>query len=125
MFKNNSAKRNPDATDTLVGEGTTFEGKIKSEASVRIEGHVIGDIECAGSVTIGERGSARSNVSARDLILAGKLTGDVSVEGTLTIHPTGELNGNLSAGSLLIEAGGIFNGTSTMAVKPSPGAASA
>lgn len=117
MFKNKSAKLNPDTTDTLVGEFSTFEGKIKSEASIRVDGHVIGDIESAGLVTIGENGSARSTIIARDLILAGKLFGNVEVKGTLTIRATGSLIGNLSAENLLIEAGGIFQGTSKMPVK--------
>lgn len=117
MFKNKGTKFNPDKTDTLVGEGTTFEGKIKSEASIRVDGLVIGDIESAGHVTIGENGAARSNIFAHDLILAGKITGNVEVKGTLTIRATGSLIGDLTAESLLIEAGGIFQGTSKMAIK--------
>ncbi|OBZ07703.1 polymer-forming cytoskeletal protein [Bacillus sp. FJAT-26390] len=117
MFKTKNVKLNPDTTDTLVGEGSTFEGKIKSEASIRVDGHVIGDIESAGHVTIGENGSARSTIVARDLILAGKVYGNVEVKGTLTIRATGSLIGNLSAENLLIEAGGVFQGTSKMAVK--------
>jgi len=125
MFKNKSDKINPETTDTLIGEGTTFEGKLKTEASIRIDGSIIGDIESSGMVTIGENGNARSNVKARSLHLAGKMTGDAEIEGTLTILSTGCFIGNLSAGSLVIEAGGTFKGTSTMAVKTAPAAASA
>lgn len=117
MFKNKSAKINPDTTDTLIGEGTIFEGIIKSEASIRVEGQVVGDIVSTGDVTIGENGSARSNISARDLILAGQLIGNAEVKGKLTIRATGTLIGNLSAHSLLIESGGVFQGKSKMAVK--------
>jgi cytoskeletal protein CcmA (bactofilin family) len=115
MFKpKNSGKINPDSTDTLVGEGTTFEGKIKSEAGIRVEGTVIGDIVSNGDVIIGEKGCANSNISARDLVLAGELNGDANVRGKLTICSTGVMNGNLTAASLIIEAGGIFNGNSKM-----------
>lgn len=117
MFKRKSATINPDTTDTLIGVGTIFEGKIKSEASIRVEGHVIGDVESNGDVTIGENGFARSNISSRDLILAGKLTGNVEVQGKLTIRPTGTLIGNLSAQSLIIESGGVFQGNSNMSAK--------
>lgn len=124
MFKGKAVKLNPDTTDTLVGEGSSFEGKMKSEASIRVDGHVIGDIESSGVVTIGENGSASSNIVARDLILAGKLTGNVSVKGTLTIRSTGSLIGNMSVGNLLIEAGGVFHGNSTMESKELTPAAS-
>ena len=117
MFKGKKDKLNPDTTDTLIGEGTTFEGNIKSEASIRIEGHLIGQIETMGDVIIGESASVRSNVIARNLVLAGQLTGDIEVKGLLTISTTGILLGNVTAQSFIIEAGGVFNGNSEMAVK--------
>ncbi|MFD0588957.1 polymer-forming cytoskeletal protein [Paenibacillus sp. GCM10027627] len=116
MFKSKlgGPKINPDSTDTLIGEGTVFEGKIKSEAGIRVEGTIIGDIVSSGDVIIGESGSAKSNVTARDLVLAGQLNGNAEIRGKLTICATGVLNGNISAQSLIIEAGGVFNGSSKM-----------
>lgn len=116
MFKSKGSggKINPDTTDTLIGEGTIFEGKIKSEASIRIEGTMIGDIVCSGDVIIGENGCANSNVVSRNLVLAGQLNGDVEARGKLTIGASGVLNGNITAQSLIIEAGGVFNGSSKM-----------
>ncbi|WP_123039274.1 bactofilin family protein [Cohnella candidum] len=114
MFKNKKSKIDPNMTDTLIGEGTHFEGKIRSEAGIRIEGHLTGDIECTGDVTIGENGSARSNVRARHVILAGQVTGNVIASGKLTIKATGKLLGNLTAQELSIESGGIFQGSSKM-----------
>ncbi|MHA6480706.1 bactofilin family protein [Paenibacillus sp. strain BS8-2] len=116
MFKNKAGagKINPDTTDTLIGESTIFEGNIRTEASIRIEGSIIGDIVSSGDVIIGENGVANSNVNARDLVLAGQLNGDVAVRGKLTISSTGVLNGNITAASLIIESGGVFNGSSTM-----------
>jgi cytoskeletal protein CcmA (bactofilin family) len=114
MFKNKKVKFDPNMTDTLIGEGSLFEGKIKSEAGIRIEGQIVGDIECAGDVTVGEKGVARSHIKARNIILAGKIIGDVVAKGKLTIKVTGLLNGNLSALELSIETGGIFQGSSKM-----------
>ncbi|MCU6711750.1 polymer-forming cytoskeletal protein [Paenibacillus sp. J5C_2022] len=115
MFKTKSGKVNPDTTDTLIGAGTVLEGTLKSQAGIRIEGTVIGDIVSSGDVIIGEGGRAQSNITARDLMLAGQLDGNAEVSGKLTICATGVLNGNISAGSLIIEAGGAFNGSSKMA----------
>lgn len=114
MFKSKKNLMNPNTTDTLIGEGTTFEGRIKSEASIRIEGGITGDIECAGDVIIGERGVVRSNVSARDVILAGNVHGNIITKGKLTITSTGSLQGNISAASFIIEEGGQFQGNSKM-----------
>lgn len=114
MFKNKKTKIDPNMTDTLIGEGTTFEGKIKSEAGIRVEGQMIGDIDCAGDITIGENGVARSNIKARTVVIAGQVIGNVAASAKLTIKATGQLHGNLSANELSIESGGIFQGTSKM-----------
>lgn len=116
MFKGNKNKLSPDTTDTLIGAGTVFEGTIKSEAGIRVEGKVIGDIESKGDVIIGENGTAHSNICARNLILAGQLTGNAEATGKLTICAKGSLIGNVTAQSFIIEAGGVFNGTSRMTV---------
>ncbi|BBI35346.1 bactofilin family protein [Cohnella abietis] len=115
MFKNKKTKIDPNSTDTLIGEGSSFEGKIKSEAGIRVEGEMIGDIECAGDITIGEGGIARSNIKARNIIVAGQVIGNVTASEKLTIKATGKLHGNSTANDLSIESGGIFQGSSSMA----------
>jgi cytoskeletal protein CcmA (bactofilin family) len=122
MFKSKKTKIDPNMTDTLIGEGSVFEGKIKSGAGIRIEGQIVGDIDCAGDVTIGEHGIARSNILARNIILAGQVAGNISAKGKLTIKATGQLQGNLSALELSIESGGIFQGSSKMDFKETPAA---
>ncbi|MFC4600151.1 bactofilin family protein [Cohnella hongkongensis] len=114
MFKNKKSKIDPNMTDTLIGEGSSFEGKISSEAGLRVEGRMEGDIDCAGDVTIGENGVARSHIKARNVVIAGQVIGNVAATAKLTIKSTGRLNGNLSALELSIESGGIFHGTSQM-----------
>jgi len=116
MFKSKAVpvKLDPDTTDTLVGEGSSFEGNIKSDASIRIEGKVTGDIECKGDVTIGEKGQVKSNISARNVIIAGTVTGDIQTMSKLSITSTGKLFGNIEVASLSIEEGSVFEGSSRM-----------
>ncbi len=114
MFGKKKSKINPNTTDTLIGEGSTFEGRIRSEASLRIEGTIVGDIECVGDVTIGEHGHAKSNIIARNVTIAGMVHGNVSTKGLLTITATGQLFGNTLSHSLIIAEGGMFQGQSKM-----------
>ncbi|XEC95539.1 polymer-forming cytoskeletal protein [Paenibacillus tarimensis] len=111
-------------TDTLIGQGTSMEGKITCDAGIRIEGQFQGDIECKGDVVIGESGVATSSITAHDVTIAGIVNGDVTTRGRLTITATGQLHGNLNATSLIIQEGGIFSGKSDMmkhqTVKPKP-----
>ncbi|MDF2935103.1 MAG: cell shape determination protein CcmA [Paenibacillaceae bacterium] len=120
MFsKKKSAGTNPDAMDTVIGEGSVFEGKIRSQAGVRIEGTINGDVESAGDVIIGEKGIVKSNIHARNVIIAGSVHGNVTAKDSLTILSSGQLNGNSSASRLVVNEGAVFNGGSRMEGKAS------
>lgn len=120
MFsKKKTAGTNPDAMDTVIGEGSVFEGKIRSQAGVRIEGTIHGDVESAGDVVIGEKGIVKSNITARNIIIAGSVHGNVTAKESLTILSSGQLNGNSSASRLLVNEGAVFNGGSRMESKAS------
>jgi len=110
---------NAKTTDTLIGESTICEGKIMSEASLRVEGQLNGDVECAGDITIGENAIVQSNIHARDVIIAGKVKGNVVTKGKLIVTSTGVLIGNIDVRSFIIQEGGIFQGTSSMSMSSS------
>ena len=104
----------PGATDTLIGEGSRFEGNMNSRASLRIEGEIKGDIECEGDVTIGEKGVAYSNITARNAFIAGTVHGSVSTSEVLNITETGKVFGTISSKTIHIVAGALFQGTCKM-----------
>lgn len=122
MFKSKEkiTKVDPNTTDTLVGEGSIFEGNIKSDAGLRVEGQIKGDIHCQGDVTIGEKGIVHSNITARNIIIAGTVHGNVHANTKLSIHAKGKLYGNITTVTLSIEEGSIFEGTSRMENIESP-----
>ncbi|QHW31503.1 polymer-forming cytoskeletal protein [Paenibacillus rhizovicinus] len=101
-------------TDTFIGEGTIIEGAIRSAGSVRVEGQLRGDLFAEGDVVLGESAFAISNITARNVVLAGQVTGNVRISGKLTIASTGKLYGDMDAATLAIDEGGIFQGNSAM-----------
>lgn len=111
MFRDNKRLA---ATDTLIGQGTLSEGKMTCEANLRIEGEYRGDIECKGDVIIGECGIARSNITARDITIAGKVFGDITTKGRLIITSSGLITGSLTANTLIVQDGGMINGSCMM-----------
>ncbi|MGG1615419.1 polymer-forming cytoskeletal protein [Paenibacillus sp. NRS-1782] len=114
MFKDSKKKLAAPTTDTLLANGTSFEGTIEAEANIRIDGHFQGDIRSTRAVVIGESAVVRSDIIAQDVILAGKVFGSITTEGRLTITPTGELYGKVVAAALVISEGGLLDGTSQM-----------
>jgi cytoskeletal protein CcmA (bactofilin family) len=119
MLSGKRKQLDPKSTDTLVGEGTICDGKMMSEASLRIEGQMNGDIECAGDITIGENAIVQSNMAARDIIIAGRVKGDVHTKGKLIVTGTGILIGNIDVKLFIIQEGGVFQGSSSMSAATS------
>lgn len=115
------ARGKPAHVETLIGKGTVIEGKIVSEAGLRVEGHVRGDIESTGDVSIGEQGVVHSNIVARNLYAAGTIHGSVKTEGRLVLAESGKLFGTIDAGLLNIAEGALFQGSSKMEPRPAGG----
>lgn len=118
MFRRRAAYQ-PKQTDTFIGPGTAFEGNIHCESNIRIDGKFKGEITSSGSITIGERGEAHSTLSASFIVIAGTVVGDIHTSGKLLITSTGQVCGNCESGLLIIEEGGILNGTS-LVERPAP-----
>jgi cytoskeletal protein CcmA (bactofilin family) len=120
MFRKKRGTLNADLTETVIGEGTLIEGKVVLKAGLRVEGRVTGDIECAGDVTVGKTAVLHSNVTARDVRIAGTVHGNVSSGRKLLITPTGQLFGSIDVQTVTIMEGGIFQGTSRMEPRALP-----
>ncbi|MCL2167318.1 MAG: polymer-forming cytoskeletal protein, partial [Clostridiales bacterium] len=65
------AKDKTDAVGTIISEDCRFEGNIKLESSIRIDGKHVGDVMTEGDVYIGDTGSCVGNLSARNFYIGG------------------------------------------------------
>ncbi|GFR37094.1 hypothetical protein PRECH8_03900 [Insulibacter thermoxylanivorax] len=101
-------------TDTLIGAGTVVEGKLHSNASLRIDGSVRGDITCKGDLYIGENAVLQSDVQAANIYHAGKIHGTVTTTGTLHVSKSGKIYGDLNVAKIQIAEGAVFEGTIIM-----------
>lgn len=106
------------STDSLIGHGGNLEGKMQCDTNLRIEGNFSGEIQCQGTVTIGEQSTVLSTIKAKEVIIAGKVYGDVTADQRLTMTGTGQLHGNIQAGMLSIMEGSVLNGSVITAEQP-------
>jgi Integral membrane protein CcmA involved in cell shape determination len=118
-------KRPNPVTDTLIGRGTSSEGRIECDANLRIEGEFTGEIVCRGDVVIGESGVVRSSVEARGVTVAGKLYGSVKAHGRFALLASGEMHGNVAAAGYVIEGGATLNADCRTEPSPAEGRADA
>lgn len=121
MFGNKNEKTNTSAGNTnssnvsnSVVEGTKIEGNIFAANDIRIDGELIGKLDCKGRVIIGPQGRIEGDIHCQNAIIEGHFTGNVTVKELLTIKDTAIVNGDIVTDKLMVQTGAVFNVTCSM-----------
>ena len=97
-FTNASEKQSP----TVIGAGCKVTGDIKTDHTVQIHGHIVGDI-VATTVVIGRGGVVEGEIIADNLFLHGTLNGPATVN-SANMFSAAQMRGELSYCTLNITA---------------------
>ncbi|TGK02585.1 polymer-forming cytoskeletal protein [Leptospira langatensis] len=103
-----------DNNNSVIGPGSIFEGKFYIAGSLRIDGKFEGEIKTDDALFIGETGKVRTNISAREVIVAGTLIGNIKAENEVRLEETGRLLGDIIAPSLALAKGVVAKGNITV-----------
>ncbi|ULQ57044.1 polymer-forming cytoskeletal protein [Flavihumibacter rivuli] len=95
---------------SLIGNGTTLKGDINSNGDLRIDGHLIGNINTTAKVVIGANGIVEGDIIGTQADIMGKVTGTIKVKELLQLKASAVVNGNIHAGKLQVEPAATFNG---------------
>jgi len=99
---------------SIIGREAEFEGIMKSEKGVRIEGKAQGEIQARGEVVVGKDALVKANIQAQSVSIGGKVVGNVDSQGRVELSRSGSLEGNVKAADLTIPEGAFFNGQCKM-----------
>lgn len=99
-----------DEINAFLGAGTTYQGKLFFEGSVRIDGNFTGEIKSEGTLIIGKEAKVQGQVQVGQLILSGNLDGEIQAAKKVVVHKTGNLQGSMDTPSLVVEEGAILEG---------------
>lgn len=100
-------------TNRIV-EGTSITGDIVSQADLRIDGVLVGNITTQGRVVIGPAASVTGDVKCKSADIEGKFNGRIEVQELLSIKNKAHIQGEVVAGKLAVEPGAVFTATCTM-----------
>jgi cytoskeletal protein CcmA (bactofilin family) len=95
-------------------KGSRVNGQLSFQGAVRIDGSVDGEIQCQGTLTIGEGADIRAKISGRVVILRGKVEGNVTAKERLELIAPARLIGNVDTPRLLVTEGVVFDGNCAM-----------
>lgn len=116
--KNGDRRRAIEHIENVLGRSAVVHGDLKAEGSFRIDGTVEGHVESTAAIVVGESGTVRGEVRAREVVVAGHVFGNVVCTGHLEIVATGAIEGDIEAASVSVETGGVFRGQSRMGAQP-------
>ena len=110
MMKNNITESKPNN----IVSGTTIKGEITTNGDFRIDGTLIGSINCKGKIVIGQTGTIEGEVICQNADISGKIKAQIKVEQLLTLKSTSELNGDVVTNKISVEPGAKFTGSCNM-----------
>jgi len=99
---------------TVFSKNTSFNGTLKFDSSIKIEGSFRGKILSKGYLIVGEKAKVRADVKAHSIVIAGEVKGNVEASERLELLPTGKLYGNIKTKKLKMADGVVFEGTCQM-----------
>ncbi len=111
--KKNDNFEAPDRLNRFV-EGTKLIGDLITESSIRIDGEIQGNINCAGKVLIGESAIINGNLICGEADIEGVIEGDLTVDSLLVLREKARISGNISTAKIEIHQGAVFTGNCIM-----------
>ena len=107
------AAATPSST-SLIGLGLTIQGEINTDADIRIDGKLVGNIFSTAKVVIGADGVVEGNIQAQLADITGKVMGNLAITDLLTLREKAVVTGDISTVKMSMEQTVIFNGHCSM-----------
>lgn len=107
--------RAPREITALLGQGTSYSGKLTFEGRVRIDGTFEGEVFSPGTLVIGEGAEIRGTLDVGVLIvLGGEVWGKVQARELVEVHAPAVVHADVETPQVFIDRGAIFDGRCTM-----------
>jgi len=99
-----------DAHNSIIGEGSIFEGQFYIAGSIRIDGKFEGEIKTDDTLVVGETGKVKTNIHANNVMLAGTLIGDIHARNEVRLSESGKMLGDINAPVVHLSKGVVMKG---------------
>ncbi|GEM_PF-2341973 len=100
--------------NAFLGEGTSFEGSLSFEGTVRVEGKLKGDIFAKDILIVGHNGKVEGEIEVDTIIINGLVKGNIRAARRVEISPPGRFYGEIETPTFVIHEGGVFEGNCKM-----------
>lgn len=95
---------------SLIDRDSHFTGSYRTPHDLRIDGRYEGEIECRGTVFVGETAQVNARVVAGNVIVAGQFEGEIACDTRFEILPSGRVAASVSAAVTVVHEGAFYQG---------------
>ncbi len=100
-------------TNRIV-EGTAIKGDIISQADFRLDGKLIGNLQCSGKIVIGPAGAVQGDIVCKNADIEGVFEGKIQVAEMLNVKAKAKILGHVVCAKLSVEPGAAFSASCEM-----------
>ena len=93
-----------------IAKGTSFEGVLRSENNVRIDGIFEGELVTKGRVVVGNSGKVVGTVTCAHCETEGQMEGTIVVHELFVLKASSKVHGDIQYGQLSVENGAEATG---------------
>lgn len=109
-----SAKPPTGGTRNVLSSDVDIKGIVKFQHDLIVDGKIEGEIHSTGNLTVGENARIKAEIKTNTVVVYGKVHGNMTVSERVELKSSAEVIGDIKAQTLVIEAGAIFVGKSTV-----------
>lgn len=109
-----SAPKPAGNTRNVLSSDVEIKGTVKFQHDLIVDGKIEGDIQSTGNLTVGENARIKAEIKTGTVIVYGKVHGNMTASDRVELKASAEVIGDIKAKVLMIEAGAIFVGKSTV-----------
>jgi cytoskeletal protein CcmA (bactofilin family) len=99
---------------TIIAKGTKIVGNIDMQGSLRIDGHVKGQVASTETLTVGSSGVVDGEVKVKEAIVGGKIMGNLVASQKVELENNAAILGDVKTRTFVIKEGGVFHGQCSM-----------
>ncbi len=111
------------ATNTFLGKGCSFDGKLTFDGTVTIDGRFTGEIFSDDVLEVGPGADIKAEIDVGTVRVGGKVIGNISAKQRADLRSGADVTGNITAPVVTMEEGSLLDGALKMARKPAGGPA--
>ena len=95
---------------TCIDATSELKGTLRCRETLRIDGHIEGELHCEKNVIVGQGAIIRAAIDAAEVAVAGEVKGDITASRKITLEPTARVIGDLCTPGIVIEEGAKLEG---------------